>query len=194
MQIAKIVGSESHIKYIARVIDTLDVNCPPQADDYSLGQFVSIKINKVNIVGVISNTQLINPDFLGLRLSSEENNQLFSPDYLHQQGIMIEIIILGWLENNVGVHKAPLQVLPAQSIVSLLEKEKVQAFHHDSQGKLSIGYYTELVRVGGLMGNALLNIVIETLQGFASVDEQKKLALLKKNLNWQQTLSVFNYR
>ncbi|KAF0247503.1 MAG: hypothetical protein FD167_3095, partial [bacterium] len=45
MQIAKIVGSESHIEYIARVMDTLDVENPPKPSDYGLGQFVSIKTN-----------------------------------------------------------------------------------------------------------------------------------------------------
>ncbi|KAF0242394.1 MAG: hypothetical protein FD167_3885, partial [bacterium] len=35
------------------------------------------------------------------------------------------------------------------------------------------------------------NLIIRKLQDFASQDEQKKLALLKQNLNWQETLGNF---
>ncbi len=193
MQIAKIVGSESHIEYIARVMDTLDVENPPKPSDYGLGQFVSIKTNDLNVIGVISNTELINPNFglLSLRLASKESNQLFSPDHLHEQGVMIRVLLLGWLENNIGIHKTPLEVLPVQSLVTVLEPEKIQAFHRNGQGKLSVGYYTQVVHVGGLMSNTLLNLIIRKLQDFASQDEQKKLALLKQNLNWQETLGNF---
>ncbi|MBI4850644.1 MAG: hypothetical protein HY819_02340 [Acidobacteria bacterium] len=196
MHIAKIVGSQSHIEYLARVIDKLDVEDPPHPNDYGLGQFVSINLSNLIVIGVIYNTELISSDFamMGLRLSSEENNKLFSPDYLQEQGIMIKILILGYLENNAAIHKAPIQVLPLQSQVRLLEEEKFCSFHQNSKGKLLIGYYTQVIRMGGLMGSNLLNIIINKLENFVSEDEQKKLALLKQNLNWQQTLGIFNSR
>lgn len=190
MQIAKIVGSESHIEYIARILDNLDVSIPPQPKDYGLGQFVSVEVDKTCIVGVISNTQLINPNFgrAGLRLASQEDSQLFSPDYLHEQGIMISILVLGWLENNFGVHKTPEEVLSVQSIVSTLDSNQIQTFHHSPNGKLSIGYFARIMQANGLMGSTLLDIIIKKLQDFASENELKKLTLLKQHLNWQQTL------
>lgn len=195
MQIAKIIASLSHIEYLARVTNKLEVESPPQLSDYGLGQFVSVDIESKNIIGVISNTELINPDFttFSLRLSSEEKNQLFSPDYLQEQGIMIKILILGYLEGNVATHKAPVEVLSPQSSVKLLEREDLKAFHQ-KQGKLFIGYYTQVMRMGGLISSILLSIIIEKLLPFTSQDDEKKLTLLKQNLSWQQTISAFPSR
>ena len=54
MKIAKIVSSNSHIDYVGRVIDSLDVASPPEADDFGFAQFVSLPIgNESEIVGVI---------------------------------------------------------------------------------------------------------------------------------------------
>ena len=42
MHIAKIVSSNSHIDYVARVIDALDSSSPPMPEDHCFGQFVGI--------------------------------------------------------------------------------------------------------------------------------------------------------
>jgi hypothetical protein len=42
MKIARIVSSNSHLDYVGRVIDELDSNQPPNADDYGFAQFVKI--------------------------------------------------------------------------------------------------------------------------------------------------------
>lgn len=194
MQIAKIVGSNSHIEYIARVLDNLDVISPPKSTDYTLGQFISVETSTSSIVGVISNSQLINPEYgsIGPRLSSKKDNHLFSPDYLHDQGIIINILLLGYIENNIAIHQTPLEVLPVQSEVLLLSQEKIKAFHQDNKGQLRIGYYSQVIKAGGAMYKALLLSIINQLQQFANLAEGRKLALLKQNLNWQQTLSVFD--
>ncbi len=41
-KIAKIVSSNSHVDYMGRVIDQLDVDAPPAAEDYGFAQFVSL--------------------------------------------------------------------------------------------------------------------------------------------------------
>jgi hypothetical protein len=194
MQIAKIVGSNSHIEYIARVLDTLDVANPPKTNDYTFGQFVKVEIENLSIIGVIANTQLINPDYgnFAPRLSSESANLLFSPDYLHQQGVIINILLLGYLENNFGIHQIPSEVLPVQSTVSLLSKEKLQVFHRNQQGQLQLNYYSQITGNGGFMANSLLLTIINKIEKFISVAEKNRLNLLKQNLNWQQTLGYLS--
>ena len=194
MQIAKIVGSNSHIEYIARVLDTLDVANPPKTNDYTFGQFVKVEIEKRSIIGVIANTQLINPDYgnFAPRLASESGNLLFSPDYLHQQGVIINILLLGYLENNFGIHQVPSEVLAVQSIVSLLPDEKLQTFHRNQQGQLQLNYYSQIINGSGFIANSLLITIINKIEKFISVAEKNRLNLLKQNLNWQQTLGYLS--
>lgn len=194
MQIAKIVGSNSHIEYIARVLDTLDVANPPKTNDYTFGQFVKVEIEKRSIIGVIANTQLINPNYgnFAPRLASESGNLLFSPDYLHQQGVIINILLLGYLENNFGIHQVPSEVLAVQSIVSLLPDEKLQTFHRNQQGQLQLNYYSQIINGSGFIANSLLITIINKIEKFISVAEKNRLNLLKQNLNWQQTLGYLS--
>ena len=89
MQIAKIVKSNSHIDYVGRVIDELDAANPPKAEDYGFATFVSIYLeNNSEIIGVIYNSMLMNPDYAnyGPRLSPKPELGTFSPDYLNEQG------------------------------------------------------------------------------------------------------------
>ena len=64
MKIAKIVKSNSHLDYVGRVIDALDVALPPKAEDYGFAQFVSLPIDEdQETVGVIYNSILVNPEY-----------------------------------------------------------------------------------------------------------------------------------
>jgi hypothetical protein len=193
MKIAKIIGSNSHIEYIARILDSLDVSSPPASSDYTLGKFIRIEVNSYSVIGVIANSQLINPEYgnIGPRLSSQKENNLFSPDYLHDQGIMISIILLGYIQNNIAIHQSPIEILPVQSEVFLLSQDKIELFHRDKLGNLRIGYYSQLAKTAGAMSKALLLSIINQLEAFVSSKEMRKIALLKQNLNWQETLSVF---
>jgi hypothetical protein len=72
MKIAKIVSSNSHIDYVGRVIDSLDAAEPPSADDFGFAQFVTLPLGTEEIVGVIYDSILVNPDYsnFGPRLPS----------------------------------------------------------------------------------------------------------------------------
>jgi hypothetical protein len=193
MQIAKIVSSHSHVEYTARVLDTLEVNDPPRPTDYTFGQFVKVESEDRKIIGVISNSQLINPEYgnFGPRLSSPpEANRLFSPDYLHEQGVLIELLMLGRLEGDYGLHQTPEVVLPVHAPVHLLESAAVSAFHRDQSGRLRLGYYAHVLGTGGAMAGALLLAIIEQLRKQVGSDDQARLELLRRNLSWQQTLGV----
>ena len=51
-------------------------------------------------VGVIYDTQLLNPDFgsLGPRLSNEAQVEVFSPDYLSEKAVLVHLLMLGVVE------------------------------------------------------------------------------------------------
>ena len=54
MHIAKIIKSNSHVDYAARVLDALDTPTPPTTADYRFGQFVKVATSGVEVVGFFS--------------------------------------------------------------------------------------------------------------------------------------------
>jgi hypothetical protein len=193
MQIAKIVNSRSHIEYSARVLDTLEVERPPRPSDYAFGNFVVVESEGQKIVGVIANSQLINPEYgnFGPRLSTPpESNRIFSPDYLHDQGVLVGLLMLGSLGDGYGIHGTPDLVLPVHAPVSLLDRTGTGVFHRDESGKLRLGYYSLVVGRGGAMAGELMLLIIERLQEGAEPADRARLALLRRNLAWQQTIGV----
>src|SRR5215213_3820732 len=189
MKIAKIVKSNSHVDYVGRVIDSLDVAAPPSADDYGFAQFVSLPLeNKEEIVGVIYNSILINPDYAnyGPRLSPKPELGGFSPDYLNEQGLLIGILLVGTTDKNGAVaHGIPRRVVPAGQDVYKIEASDVKRFHSDENECLQIHYYSQIVAHAGLFAMPLLEAIIEQLSLDCSDDDKKRLGVLKQSLAWQ---------
>src|ERR687885_2639354 len=97
-RIAKIVKSNSHVDYVARVVDELDADEPPAAEDYGFAQFVSVPVAEgEEVVGVVYDTQLANPEYanFGPRLSSHADLKVLSPDVLNERGVLLGILLLG---------------------------------------------------------------------------------------------------
>src|SRR5688500_5326170 len=97
MKIAQIVSSNSHIDYVARVVDARNSEAPPTSADYGFGQFVGLSGDTDNVVGVIYDSRLVNPEYgsFGPRVSSRTALGNLSPDYISEQGILIGILLLG---------------------------------------------------------------------------------------------------
>jgi hypothetical protein len=192
MKIAKIVSSNSHIDYVGRVIDSLDTSEPPMAEDYGFGQFVNLPLeDETEIVGVIYNSMLVNPDYAsyGPRLSPKPELGSFSPDYLNEQGFLIGILLLG--HKNIDgkiTHGVPRRVVPAGQDVLKIEAKEIKKFHTDTSDCLQIHYYSQVVAHAGLFAVPLLEAVIEQLSLDCSDSDRQRLAVLKQTLAWQRTL------
>src|SRR5947209_5880524 len=165
--IGKIVKSTSHINYVCQIYGPLEIETLPNVVDYAFGHFVRVVISSrcsdlacqrqerdqslneessCYVVGVIYDTQLLNPAFgsLGPRLSNETQVELFSPDYLSEKAVLIYVMILGMLElrrTPAGtseflsvMHGVPLLSLELGSEIETMADEEVQAFHffHDT--------------------------------------------------------------
>lgn len=193
MKIAKIVSSNSHIDYVARVIDSLDVAEPPLADDFGFGQFVGLPVDDAaEIVGVIYDSILVNPEYsnFGPRLSPKPELGNFSPDYLNEQGVLIGILLLGSKgENGKILHGVPRRVVPAGQDVYKIETRDVKKFHTDENECLQIHYYSQIVAHAGLFAVPLLESIIEQLTLDCSDQDRQRLGVLKQTLLWQRTMS-----
>ncbi|MCA1625498.1 MAG: hypothetical protein LC778_17220 [Acidobacteria bacterium] len=190
MKIAKIVSSNSHIDYVGRVIDSLDVAEPPSPEDYGFAQFVSLPIGEnQEIVGVIYNSMLVNPEYasFGPRLSPKPELGSFSPDYLNEQGFLIGILLLGVTdETNKNTHGVPRRVVPPGQGVFRIKANEIRKFHTDSNDCLQIHYYSQVVAHAGLFAVPLLEAIIEQLSLDCSESDKQRLDVLKQTLAWQR--------
>ena len=192
MKIAQIVSSNSHIDYVARVVDALDVAAPPTDEDFGFAQFVNLPFeDETNIVGVIYDSMLINPEYanFGPRLSPKPELKNFSPDYLNEQGFLIGILLLGAIDRAGKItHGVPRRVVPAGQDVYKIEPGEVKKFHADQNDCLQIHYYSQIVAHAGLFAVPLLEAIIEELSLDCSESDKQRLGVLKQSLAWQRTL------
>lgn len=192
MKIAKIVSSNSHIDYVARVIDSLDAAEPPGAEDYGFAQFVKLPFaDETQIVGVIYDSMLVNPDYAnyGPRLSPKPELGNFSPDFLNEQGFLIGILLLGHIDKNGKIlHGVPRRVVPAGQDVYKIERDEIKKFHADENDCLQIHYYSQIVAHAGLFAVPLLEAIIDQLSLSCSDSDRQRLGVLKQTLAWQRTL------
>ena len=195
MQIAKIVKSNSHVDYVARVFDALETAEPPAVSDYCFGQFVQIA-NGANsgqcVIGVIYNSQLLNPEYgnYGPRLSTpSEHNAVFSPDYLNEQGVLIGLLLVGWRDAQGYSQGLPREVLPVNAVVETLSEADLRAFHHRGDA-LELSYYSHITTHAGFFAFALLNEIADQLERLTDERNQARLQVLRKSLQWQQTMGT----
>jgi hypothetical protein len=192
MKIAKIVSSNSHIDYVGRIIDSLDVSAPPQPEDYGFAQFVRLPLDdETEIVGVIYNSMLVNPEYAnyGPRLSPKPELGSFSPDYLNEQGFLIGILLLGTIDETKKIsHGVPRRVVAAGQDVFKVEDADVRRFHTDENDCLQIHYYSQVVAHAALFAVPLLEAIIEQLALDCSESDKQRLGVLKQTLAWQRTL------
>ena len=193
MKIAKVVSSNSHIDYVARVIDSLDTAEPPSADDFGFAQFVRLPVEDApEMVGIIYNSILVNPDYsnFGPRLSPKPELGSFSPDYLNEQGVLLGILLLGSRDSEGKIlHGVPRRVVPAGQDVLKVDAGEVRRFHSDDNECLQIHYYSQIVAHAGLFAVPLLEAIIEQLTLDCSEQDRQRLGVLKQTLLWQRTMS-----
>jgi hypothetical protein len=191
MKIAKIVKSNSHVDYVGRIVDSLDAHEPPKSGDYGFAQFVSLPIaEETEIVGVIYNSILINPEYanFGPRLSTKPELGRFSPDYLNEQGQLIGILLLGSISNDKFSHGVPHQIVPAGQDVWKMSESDVKIFHTDENGSLQIHYYSQVVAHAGLFAVSLIEEIVKQLTKNANEEDKNRLKVLKQALTWQRTV------
>ena len=189
MVIGTIVKSNSHISYLCRVYGKLETDAVPRPEDHAFGRFVSfapVENGLVRLVGVVRDTLLINPDYgnYGPRLSSTEELAVFSPDYLNETGVLVDILVLGWIERGRSHHTVPALAAQVGSRVETMDDAAVHAFHRDARGRFLVGYLPQLMVRNEPIIASLLLTVLERLEP-AFPDQQRVIGVLKNNLAWK---------
>ena len=192
IRLARIVKSNSHVDYVGRIVDVLDTDTPPLASDYGFAQFVSIPLDEHEVIGIVYNSLLANPDYgnYGPRLSPMTDLSVLSPDYLNEQGVLIGILLLGWRERatNANHHAVPRRVIPVNQDIYRLSDEEVQKFHTDTEGHVQLHYYSQIITHAGPFSVSLIEAILEQLEPACTPEDRQRLCVLKGALMWQRTV------
>ncbi|WP_298614487.1 hypothetical protein [uncultured Thermosynechococcus sp.] len=189
-----IVKSNSHWDYVAQLVDQWDVAHPPAPEDYGFGRFVKLEDEQRHwAVGVIYNSQLLNPQFhqISPRLTTNADTVL-SPDLVSETRTLLWIALIGHLVTvegqPYGQQGMPTLVVPVNTPVWQLTTAEVLAFHRNAQGQAQFRYYAHLLRSTGNYAAPLLARILETITPLFSGAEQRSLEIINKELAWRHTL------
>jgi hypothetical protein len=189
MVIGKLVKSNSHTDYICQIYAPGEVKTPPAPADYAFGTFVRIPLDNAanDLVGLIYDTQLFNPDFgnLGPRLSPAPDLAVFSPDYLAEKAKLIGITAVGTLApDGATTHGVPLLAAQIDALVERMDDSVVRTFHCASGGGVRLGYVPLLLSLGSPLARHLLLHVVDRLTVLFP-NQEAHLSVLRGELAWQ---------
>ena len=153
-------------------------------------------------VGVIYDTLLLNPAFgsLGPRLSNETQVELFSPDFLSENAVLVHLVMLGMVEQHRSfmspvtiqiVHGIPSFPLELNSSVETMTDEEVRVFHffrdlaeQDSREYLHMGYLPHIIaQRNSLLPMVTLRIIDQLEHLFPQ--NLSLLSIVKRNFAWR---------
>lgn len=194
-KIAKIVGSSSHIAYIARVLDERDAETAPHADDYGFGRFVSIDLGDEQVVGVICDSRLVNPEFSNYSARIGETSALgeLKRELVTDQKALVAILLLGRMKGGAPEHEIPRRVLPASQLVVTMTQEEIKAFHSSGDGSFRMAYFPNLLSHAGPLATPLAKVLIDQLSPICSDFDRQRLSVMAGTLSWKHTFGDTRY-
>lgn len=190
MKIAKIVSSNSHIAYIARVLDERDGHGVPSPDSYGFGRFVSIDANDEEVIGVICDSRLVNPEYSNFSPNIGHTSTLgeLKRDLVNERKALVAILLLGRIADGAVRQEIPHRVLPAGQFVETLEPTEVAQFHLGVTGRVQMHYLPDLMANAGPLAIPLVKTVIAQLGPHCSGADKQRLEVMGHSLSWKHTL------
>lgn len=209
-RIGVIVKSNSHIDYVCQVFGPAEREQPPQPGAYAFGSFVAIALPQfptvgaqpherppatappyahsrtAELVGLVYNTLLVNPDFgsLAPRLTSRAQQEVFAPDLLDEAATLVGLLALGWQDDDGPRQETPRLAAQVNASVRQLTEEETRNFHRDSRGRPSLRYVATLL---GLNNPLIQPLLLQTIDHLGSLfpQEQAVLQVLRNNVAWK---------
>jgi len=191
MNIGKIIKSSSHLNYKCRIYGKNETRVDITEKDFHFGQFVIIKaFHDKEFIGIIYNSELYNPDYGNFvpRLTNPSDlNYVSIPDFIDETAIIVDIILVGWSENNLTRQETPPWVIPLNAEVAVMSEKEICKFHQDESNRFCMKYYNCILSHTGNFAPQLLLKIIDDLEKITECNQHDKLKLLKQHILWQQT-------
>jgi len=197
VRIGSIVSSNSHLDYVVEVYKERDCERPPELHEREFGQPVFIKktVNGTEhaIMGVIYNTQLVDPDQgrTGPRLAQDDQAQ-FTPGYIEERTTLAGVALLGTavITDDLSItdptHEMPRWTLEVDDTVFHCPDEITRSFHKIND-QIQLAYIDRLVDIAGDLGAEVIVALIDRLRGLLPEDDpnQQVLDVVEQNVQWQ---------
>ena len=191
-EIGKIVKSNSHIDYVCQIYGPGEMSPEPEANLYAFGSFAAIELaDGGELIGVVYNTQLVNPDFgtFGPRLSNREELQVFSPDYLMETATLVGLLTVGMIDRDGGVTQGvPALAGEVNAEVRALDADEFNRFHLAGGERLCLRYVPLLIAQESPLISPLLLTLLARL-GELYPAEQARLTVMRNNLAWRRSVA-----
>ena len=195
MKIAKIVSSNSHIAYIARVLEERDGVGVPTAEDYGFGKFVRMQCDAERVVGIIFDSRLVNPEysFGAPRLAETPAMGDLKRDLVNEQKALVGILLLGSIRDGVAAQQIPHRVVPAGCLVEAMETDEVVRFHKDGGEAVQMHYFPNLMAMSGALAIPLAKTIIDQLSPHCTEGDRQRLAVMSSSLSWKHTFGDIRF-
>lgn len=196
MKIAKIVGSNSHIAYIGRVLEERDGVGVPTAEDYGFGRFVGMRCDAERVVGIIFDSRLVNPEysFGAPRLAETPAMGELKRDLVNEQKALVGILLLGSITDGIAEQRIPHRVVPAGCMVETLAAEEIVRFHSGGEGgPMRMHYFPQLMAAAGSLAIPLAKTIIEQLTPHCTDGDRQRLAVMSSSLAWKHTFGDIRF-
>jgi hypothetical protein len=195
MKVAKIVSSNSHIAYVARVLDKRDGGGEPHPDEYSFGRFVSMECPDETIVGVISDSRLVNPEYISpsSRLGQASALGELRRDLVEDKRTLIAVLLLGSMRGDATEHSIPRRVLPSGLEVESMGSDDIVRFHRDGDGGVKMNYFPSVMSHSGPLSLTLAMTMMDQLGPLFTDFDRQKLAVMRSSLSWKHTFGDNRY-
>ena len=189
MPIGKLVKSNVHTDYVCQVYGRGEIENPPQPEEYAFGTFVRVSLGdgRGDLVGVIYDTVLHNPDFghLGPRLSPGSDLEVFSPDYLTEKLTLVGVTAIGTVDpDGTSTHGVPPLSAQIDTGVEGMDDETIRAFHLSDDGRVRLGYAPLLLAQGSPLARHLLLQIVGRL-GDLFPGQKARISVLGHEWIWQ---------
>ena len=195
MKIAKIVSSNSHIAYIARVLDERDGVGVPTAEDYGFGRFVEMRCDAERVVGIIFDSRLVNPEysFMSARTAETPATGDLKSGLANEQKELVWILLLGSIVDGVSEQRMPYRLVPAGCIVETLGDEEIARFHKGTGETMRMHYFPNLMAQAGSLAIPLAKTIIEQLAPHCTDGDRQRLAVMSSSLAWKHTFGDIRF-
>ncbi len=197
VRIGSIVSSNSHLDYVVEVFKERDCDRPPELHEREFGQPVFIRKDidgtEYAVMGVIYNTQLVDPDQgrTGPRLAQDDQAQ-FTPGYIEERTTLAGVALLGTavISDDQAIteptHRMPRWTLEVDDTVYQCPDEVTLSFHTTTD-QLQLAYLDRLVDIAGNLGAEVVISLIDRLRGELPDDDpnQRVLDVVEQNVQWK---------
>ncbi|MFB6162479.1 MAG: hypothetical protein ABEJ86_03435 [Halococcoides sp.] len=195
VRIGRIVSSHSHLDYVVEVFGDRDCEHPPEPHEREFGQpvYVDTDIDGTRraVVGVIYDTQLVDPDQgrTGPRLSGDDQPQ-FTPAYVEERTTLAGVAMLGTarLTDDGTIaepsHRMPRWTMAVDDTVYRCPDAMTAAFHR-VEDEVRLAYVDRLLDVAGDLGAEVVLAVIDRLRGLVDDQSRRVLDVVEEQVAWQ---------